>query len=307
MAQLSRITLADFKRLQEEMLALKHENYALRDRDRKLQDQQLQGQQPSPAPPAEQKPRQQGVPPEGTVPSQSRTGAASSSTPARFYPNELNPFGEARRLSSARPLSPGLLTGSGVVDAEQGSTGDAEGFHSLTPVRAPRTAAHAVRQEAARRAFALRRAATLRLVWHGWRSAHAHSRIFKNLQAAVLATRQPPTPPGVTPAALAAATGHAQATGIHTGLAVSAGCFSDELGACEERIHHMTLRHAQQCSVFWTRTAAWGQALIRQRERSHAALYFHAWRMAHEHARQMARVAGIAAALAELADGAASR
>lgn len=295
MSHVTRVTLADFRLLQEQMLMLKHENYALRDRDRKLQNQQTQGLQ--------HKPHHQGVPLDGAVQSPSRAGEASSSTPTSVYPDELNPFGEALSLSAARPLSPGLLTGSGVVDAEQGSTGDAEGFHSLAPGRAPRSVSHAVRREAARRAFALRRAATLRLVWHGWRSAHTHSRIFKNLQAAVLATRQPPPPPGVTLAALAAATDRAEATGIDTGLAVSAGCFADELRACEERIHQLTLRHAQQCSSFWTRTAAWRQALVRQRERSHARLHFHAWRMAHEHARQMAKVGGMAAALAQLADG----
>jgi hypothetical protein len=291
---MARVTLADFRLLQEQMLVLKHENYALRDRDRKMQ-----GQQPSPASPGEQKPL------EGAVQSPTRQRAAASSTPTGFYPNELNPFAEALPVSAARSLSPGLLTGSGVVDAEQGSTGDAEGFHSLTPGRAPRSLAHAARQDAARRAFALRRAATLRLVWHGWRSAHTHSRIFKNLQQAVLASRQPP--PGVTPAALAAAIAQAEAAGIAAGLAVSAGCFADDLRACEERIHHLTLRHAQQCSGFWTRTASWRHALIRQRERAYVGLYFHAWRTAHEHARQMAKVGGIAQALAQLAEGAAGR
>jgi len=279
---MSRVTLADFRLLQDQMLLLKHENYALRE---------AAGPQPSPAAPWQGK-RHQGVPLDAAEPPASPTASSV------LYPTELNPFGG----SSVRPHSPGLVTGSGVTNPSQGSTGDADGCRILTPAGHTPSAVHAVRQQAARRAFALRRAATLRLVWLAWRSAHAHTCILKNFSAAVKAARlAPASPAGVSAGAAAAASFRAEAAGLGSGLAVGAGCFASELRGCEDQIHTQTLRHAQQCSGFWRRAAAWRHALIRQRERSHARLYFHAWRTAQLHARQMARLAGLATALAEVA------
>eukprot|EP00967_Tisochrysis_lutea_P035439 scaffold42443_cov33-Tisochrysis_lutea.AAC.2 len=217
-----------------------------------------------------------------------------------MYPTELNPFAESVPRSPPRPQSPGLVTGSGGADAEQGSTGDAEG-PSIVPGRTQRSVVHAVRQEAARRAFALRRVAALRLAWHGWRSAHTNSRILKNMQAAVVATRHAPTSPTVTASALAVAKTEAEAHGCHLGFKISMGCLNPELQFCEDLIHEQALRHAQQCSGFWRQMAAWRHALIRQRERSLIRLCFHAWRAEHKHARQMTQVSKLAASLVELA------
>ncbi len=267
-----RVTLADFAALQEQLLQLKNENYELRERDTRNRELWLE-LHPVPA----QGKILQGIP----LDEATRPPAVN----AALYPTELNPFGGA---DLALPNSP--ATGSGGADAEQGATGEDAGFTCHTPGRTPSAAVHLVRREAARRAFALRRAATLRLAWHGWRSAHTTSRILRNMQAAVLAARTP-SPARAGPSPADGARSLERSLGLGLGLYVCAGCLGAELRASEEQVHVQAVRHAQQCSGFWRRGAAWRHAMVRQRERAHVRLHFHAWHTAHMHARRMRTLA----------------
>ena len=100
----ARVTLADFRALQENLLALKHENYAMREL---LRRQQAQAAAPE--------------------------GAAS---PA-WYPPDLNPFGPGLPRPSTPPATGdgGSAAGS---EPEQGSTGGGDTPLPATPERVVR-------------------------------------------------------------------------------------------------------------------------------------------------------------------------
>ncbi|EOD22619.1 hypothetical protein EMIHUDRAFT_240024 [Emiliania huxleyi CCMP1516] len=110
----ARVTLADFRALQENLLALKHENYAMREL---LRRQQAQAAAPE--------------------------GAAS---PA-WYPPDLNPFGPGLPRPSTPPATGdgGSAAGS---EPEQGSTGGGDTPLPATPERAVSPRAFALRDAA---------------------------------------------------------------------------------------------------------------------------------------------------------------
>mmetsp|Transcript_59717 Transcript_59717/g.99070 ORF Transcript_59717/g.99070 Transcript_59717/m.99070 type:complete len:387 (-) Transcript_59717:407-1567(-) len=97
--------------------------------------------------------------------------------------------------------------------------------------------------------------AEMRLVFHGWRAAHANTRILRNMSNIAVHL-------GGRPSVLLQSTAHAEPVSIANSaqigdssasraIAVIAACLTSEIHLCESELHAEALRKAELCSRLW--------------------------------------------------------
>ena len=171
-----RVTLSDFRELQEQLIETRRLLFESREREANAADalqRQLQ-QQASAFPPPP--PRRASS---ATATTQNSATPASPASPSAsaHYPTTLNPFGDDE---SGGPSAPTLPAASMLPKP------DALISEALlaTAERPPPTAALAVARErraAALRARAIRRATLAKLAFHGWCASHRQTKILRNM------------------------------------------------------------------------------------------------------------------------------